>query len=197
MNMRIILTLFVAYVFISSCKPQKASEEVIKPITNFDSIELVQSIDESTKEIDTLKLPIKGGDELMIYIFENKIKGYEGKFKSDNLKSTLCTHIDEVLYYSLPAKDNIRPIIIFDECGDNNQYILATHRNGKIIDFVLIYQYWEDTSDEVSKMKVIDFEILKGYDILITTEEHMNGVLNKKIKQHFRINNDGTIGNTR
>lgn len=193
MKIKVILLVTTIFLFANSCKQEK-NTPVKKTELNksIDSVKSSKPIDLYLRDKDTLKLPVEGGQNLMNILFAGEIESQELKFSADKLKAKLCNY-DYISYYSLPMNNNIKPIIIPDECGDNNTYILATYNENEIIDFLKIYSYWEEMSDEFKEEKVTDFKILQDYKIVIFKKEYINSDLKKEMTLNYKINEKGII----
>lgn len=153
-----------------------------------------QAIDEKIQCINlsnsNFKYPIQGGSQLMTLGMEEKIELRELECKiTDKLKSSMCL-IDDISYYFLATINEANAIIIYDECGDNNQYILATYLNSELVDIIKIYSFWTDGE---GKEKITDFEISKNYEIRIIESELENNIKLKDIETQYKINSKGSI----
>ncbi len=192
----LILTMFI------SCKQKpKLSEvnQVQESISNTTSNEkeiesLNTSIDKQINCINTSNsnfiYPIQGGSQLIALGMEEKIELREFKCEiSEKLKLSLCL-TEDISYYFLKNIKKVNTIIIYDECGDNNQYILATYLNNELIDILKIYSFWTDGE---GKENITDFEILKNFEIKIIESELENNKKIKNIEIFYKINSKGKI----
>ncbi|MBE7653801.1 SH3 domain-containing protein [Tenacibaculum finnmarkense] len=199
--MKSILLFTSLYLFLACKESSKAIKKesiiVIDSTTsvlnkNIDKKDLILNTCIGDEQSPILKLPVNGGNNLMANTFEEGIKLQELKCSIDKMKPQLCNS-DYVNYYQLPKKGELLPIIIEDECGDNNNYILAVFYQNELIDNILIYSYWTDMEEGNSKEKIKDFKINKDYEIKISDSEFQNKKkTNYKINK-YRINKTGKI----
>ncbi len=183
---------------ISCISKSEKPESIIKENTGIINDAIVKESDEE-KQIkncldskNILKLPIKNADDLMVKLMEGDIEAKKIKCEiSDKLKNKLC-YREEVSYYRLKQKGNIVPILLTDECGDNNHYILVTFKGEKMIDYIEVYSLYVEMEEESNK-NITDFEINEVLDIKVTKKEIINNEIKKEIKQLYKINDQGAF----
>ncbi len=182
-----------------SCKSKSEKpENIIKENTEVINDITVQEIDKEEQirncldNKNILKLPIKSADDLMVKLIESNIEAKVLKCEiSDELKNKLC-YREEVSYYRLKKKGTIDPILLTDECGDNNRYILVTFKGEKMIDYIEVYNLYEEMTEQLNK-NITDFEINEALDIKVTKKEIINNEIKKEIKQLYKINDQGAF----
>lgn len=195
--MKIIL-LFISLFITIACKNNSQNIDLSKTTDNVTPI--IQTVVNKPKPqvkntcieySKVLKLPIIGGDSLMIMTIEEGIESQELKCDVNKIKSKLCNP-DFISYYPLPKKDFISPIIISDECGDNNSYTLAIYKGNEMTDSILIYNSWVEMSDNTKK-EITDFEISRKYEIVISKKEYQNTTKTKEELINYRVDENGKI----
>ncbi len=198
MKMKIVLLFFVL-IFGISCKDKNKNNTSIKLITSTNSL-IENAVTEKSgqknnclkSDVKPLKLPIDGGENLMSFTIENDIELQVLKCDVSIIKSKLC-NTDFISYYSLPNKNDLNPIIIADEYGDNNNsYTLVIHKEDKITDFVLLYNSWIEMSENPKK-EITDFKISKEYEIIISKQEYKNNIQTKQESINYQIDKNGKL----
>lgn len=196
--MRNSLFLFFLLGLTISCKNSKPTQESFNELK--DEQKPLATNKKTTKDKEDcfevkanyLNLPINGGDNLMTSLIENDVEAIE--YKCDFLEGLikkLC-NTDSKSLYLLPSNNDINLAILSDECGDNNHYELLTFKNGELVDFITIYQYFEEMSENPKKI-IKDFKITKNLELIIQDKEYKGKTVISEKSKKYEIKSSGNI----
>ncbi len=191
--MKKIIILVLIGCFVLSCKNNQSSQE--KSIDK-ENIELSKIKKEGNNCFDTLnislKLPIQGGDNVIVASIEDNIKAVEYKcnFSNDFIKK-LCNPENKSLYL-LPPKGNIFLAILFDECGDSTHFLLLTFKDNNLVDYITIFHYYEEMSENPVE-NIVDFKLNEDFELTIYKKELEGKVIKSEEEEKYEISFSGEI----
>lgn len=192
--MKRITFLILSILLVLSCKNNTStSKQIVKPkIEENDLIKNEKKYESNCFEITNrfLPLPIKGGDELMTLLIENDIESVEYNCDFDEVLIKKLCNTDSKSLYFLPKNEKFTLAILSDECGDNNHYLLLSFKNTELVDYISVYQYYEEM-EEGSKRIITDFKVTEDFKISVCKKKFKGRDLKSEIKKMYEINSSG------
>lgn len=188
--MKRITFLILLILLVLSCKNNTStSKQIVKPkIEENDLIKNEKKYESNCFEITNrfLPLPIKGGDELMTLLIENDIESVEYNCDFDEVLIKKLCNTDSKSLYFLPKNEKFTLAILSDECGDNNHYLLLSFKNTELVDYISVYQYYEEMEEE-SKRIITDFKVTEDFKISVCKKKFKGRDLKSEIKKCMKL----------
>ena len=104
-----------------------------------------------------------------------------------NLKEYSCAE-EKTRYISLPNKDDIRLVLVPQDCGDfDYRYYLLTIKNNAVVSDLYVEGTWQEPEGDSSKENT-SFKIDKDFKIFVKTE-----ISNSTKSISYKIDEDGKI----